>query len=98
MAALLGRLILPAVFVGLAIIPVGFLDRLPNICVYKGLFGVRCLGCGMTHAFCSVLHGHLAAAFGYNHLVTVAFPFFAVVAIRNLTSEVTTLRERLSRH
>jgi hypothetical protein len=84
--------------VGLAIIPVEFLDRLPNLCVYRGLFGVRCLGCGMTHAFCSVLHGHLAVAFGYNHLVTAAFPFFAAVATRNLIAVVNTMRSHHSRH
>jgi hypothetical protein len=70
---------------------------LPVTCVYQGLFGVRCLGCGMTHAFCSVLHGHLAAAFQYNHLVPVAFPFFAVVAVRNLGSVAAGLRGRFSR-
>ena len=92
-AALLCQLILPTAFVVLAVIPVDFLDSLPNVCIYKGLFGVRCLGCGMTHAFCSVLHGHIAAAFQYNHLVTVAFPFFAVAATRNLASAASMLRE-----
>lgn len=85
-APLLSRLFLPTVFVVLTIMPVTFLDRMPRMCVYQAVFGVRCPGCGMTHAFCAVLHGHLVAAFDFNHLVIVAFPFFALMAIRNLTA------------
>jgi hypothetical protein len=94
MAALLLRLVLPAAFLVLAIVPVEFLDGLPVMCVYQRLFGIQCLGCGMTHAFCSVLHGHLAAAFRYNHLVPIAFPFFVVLAARNLGSAAAGLRGR----
>ena len=84
--ALAGRLILPAAFVFLACFDAGFLDRTPNFCIYRSLFGVRCLGCGMTHAFCAVLHGDLVSAFSYNPLVIVAFPFFSVIAVRHLYS------------
>jgi hypothetical protein len=93
-AFLLGRLILPAAFLALALVPVAFLDRLPAVCLYQRLFGVRCLGCGMTHAFCAVLHGHLAAAFRYNRLVVSAFPFFAVVAARHLGTAAAVCRDR----
>lgn len=89
---LLSKLIIPAVFVTLAVVNVQFLDRMPNFCIYRGLFGVRCLGCGMTHAFCSVLHGHFAAAFAYNPLVIVAFPFFGKIGLLNLRSFITDVR------
>ena len=85
-AALLSRLALPSAFIILAIVDVRLLDRMPNLCIYQTLFHVRCLGCGMTHAFCSVLHGHFAAALAYNPLVIIAFPVFAAIAIRNLRS------------
>jgi hypothetical protein len=88
------RLILPAAFLTLAVVPVEFLDRLPVICVYQSLFGVRCFGCGMTHAFCAVLHGHLAMALRYNPLVPVAFPVFVVLAARNLSSVADRLNSR----
>jgi hypothetical protein len=87
-AGLLTRLIFPAAFVVLALVPIEFLDRMPTMCVYRALFGIRCPGCGMTHAFCSVLHGHPVAAFGYNHLVVVAFPFFVILAIRDLATAI----------
>src|SRR5215467_10741477 len=83
MATLLSKLILPAAFIVLAVINVDVLDRMPQVCVWRTLFHTRCLGCGMTHAFVSVLHGHFARAFAYNPLVVVAFPYFGTLAIRN---------------
>jgi len=80
------KLILPAAFVMLAMVNVDFLDRMPNLCVYQTLFHVRCLGCGMTHAFCAVLHGQFAAALTYNPLVIIAFPIFGTLAIRQFGS------------
>jgi hypothetical protein len=73
-------------FAGLAlltILPVEALDRAPGLCVYQGLVGVRCLGCGMTHAFACVLHGRLASAWAHNPLVIVAFPLVASIAVRD---------------
>lgn len=74
------RIFFPASFLLLAILPTAFLDRLPTLCMYRRFFGFRCLGCGMTHAFSSVLHGKWAAALAYNPLVVIAFPLLAVVA------------------
>jgi len=85
---LLGRLVFPSVFVTLKLIRVDFLDRMPQLCIYRQLFGMRCPGCGMTHAFCAVLHGDFARAFAYNHLVIIAFPFFVSIAARHLLSVV----------
>ena len=55
---LLWNSILPVLFVTLGVVPVRYLDQLPSLCVYKNLFGIRCPGCGMTDAFCSILHGN----------------------------------------
>jgi len=38
----------------------------------------------MTRAFSSVLHGHLLAAWNYNHLVSIVFPALAAVAARDV--------------
>ena len=86
LASHLSRLVLPAGFIVLALINVQFLHRLPDVCIYRLVFGVRCPGCGMTHAFCSVLHGHFVQAFSFNPLVVVAFPFFVTMAVRNLSA------------
>jgi hypothetical protein len=85
-ARVAANLIIPAAFAVLAMIPTSLLDHTPQICVYRNLFGIRCPGCGMMHAFCSILHGHFWAAWKYNPLVIAAFPFFTTRAVRNLAT------------
>jgi hypothetical protein len=46
---------------------------LPYTCPMKGVFGIPCMTCGMTHAFVHLAHGEVAAAFG-------ASPFGALLA------------------
>ena len=57
---------------------------MPRVCLYRNLFGIDCPTCGMTRAFSSVLHGHLLAAWNYNHLVSIVFPALAAVAARDV--------------
>jgi len=87
-------LFFPLSFVLLAVLPTGFLDRLPSLCMYQSLFGIRCLGCGMTHAFSCLLHGHAADAVAYNPLVLIAFPCLLLVAVRDVAELVRELRGR----
>jgi hypothetical protein len=94
--ALIANLIIPAVLAALALTPVDLLDRLPSVCIYRNLFGIRCPGCGMTHAFCSVLHGDLRSAWNYNRLVLAAFPFFAVCAVRNMAAAARIVSRRVA--
>jgi len=46
---------------------------LPYTCPMKGIFGIPCMTCGMTHAFVHLAHGELSAALG-------ASPFGALLA------------------
>lgn len=48
---------------------------LPGIvlCPFRALTGLPCPGCGMTRAFCSMGHGDLPGAFGYNALAPFVF-------------------------
>jgi len=73
-----------AVLATLAVIPTPVLARGPVLCTWRILFGVQCPTCGMTRAFSSVLHGQFHAAFQYNKLVTVVFPFTCAVLLREL--------------
>ena len=43
-------------------------SRLPDfpLCPFKLLTGFPCPGCGLTHAFCDISHGHLGAAWQAN--------------------------------
>lgn len=44
-------------------------------CPFKYLTGWYCPGCGSTRALHHMLHGRLAAAFGYNPLMVSSVPF-----------------------
>lgn len=37
--------------------------ELPPMCLWKGMLGVDCLGCGLTRSFTYMGHGQLAQAF-----------------------------------
>jgi hypothetical protein len=43
-------------------------SRLPDwpLCPFRLLTGFPCPGCGLTHAFCDISHGHLGAAWQAN--------------------------------
>ena len=43
------------------------------LCPFRALTGLPCPGCGMTRAFCSMGHGDLSGAFGYNALAPFVF-------------------------
>jgi hypothetical protein len=43
------------------------------LCPFRAVTGLPCPGCGMTRAFCSIGHGELARAFGYNALAPFVF-------------------------
>ena len=44
----------------------GLLDQLPDICIFKKLTGLKCPGCGMTHAFICLGRFQLGEALRYN--------------------------------
>lgn len=50
-------------------------NELPGVvlCPFRALTGLPCPGCGMTRAFCSLGHGDLQGAFGYNVLAPFVF-------------------------
>lgn len=55
----------------------GYLDlfgvTIPELCSWKILFGVECLGCGMTRSFVFIGHGDPRAAWEMNHLGPVLY-------------------------
>jgi hypothetical protein len=53
-------------------------------CPLYAATGLYCPGCGSTRAVHQLLHGHVAAAFGYNPLMVVSLPFLAYAAARGL--------------
>ena len=49
-----------------------------SLCPLKNVFGISCLGCGMTRGFISILHLDFKAAYAYNVL---SIPLFAGIII-----------------
>lgn len=69
-----------------ALVVVGFIyfaldpsesDLFPR-CVFLSLTGYKCPGCGSQRAIHALLHGDVAAAFGYNALMLVSIPWIAL--------------------
>jgi hypothetical protein len=51
-------------------------------CPLYAATGLYCPGCGSTRAVHHLLHGHVAAALGYNPLMVVSLPLLAYAAAR----------------
>ena len=51
-------------------------------CLFRGLTGLTCPGCGSTRAMHQILHGHFAAAFMLNPLFLLAIPFLLYALLR----------------
>lgn len=57
------------------LLPVRQLDQSGLVlCALRHFTGLPCPGCGMTHAFVAISHGHLAEAFRYNALSFAVYP------------------------
>ena len=51
-------------------------------CPLYAATGLYCPGCGSTRAVHQLVHGHVAAAFGYNPLLVVSLPLLAYAVLR----------------
>ena len=69
------RLVLPLTSAVFALSAFWSPADLPGVvlCPFRAVTGLPCPGCGMTRAFCSMGHGDLAGAFGYNALAPFVF-------------------------
>jgi hypothetical protein len=59
-------------------LPISYLDAIPTICLINNATGYACLGCGMTHAIVSVLHGNFEEALSYNWRVVAILPLLVI--------------------
>jgi hypothetical protein len=49
-------------------------------CPFRTFLGVRCPGCGTTHALAAMLAGHWTEAWHYNALAVIVWPLLAAAA------------------
>ena len=79
-----------AVLAAAFMLPTGWESPLP-LCLFKGLTGFDCPGCGMTRAFIFISHGRFADAVSMH---PASIPAYAIVAGLALTGIVRVVRNR----
>ena len=72
----------------LIIVPTSWVESLPSVCLFKAVFGVECLGCGITRALSHLFHGNFDTALQYNPRVIVAFPLLCYLYCRYLVKVI----------
>jgi len=55
-------------------IPKTYLGDTFPICLYRIIFGKKCIGCGTIRAVWSILHFNVSEAYEYNKMIIVTFP------------------------
>ncbi len=50
-------------------------------CIFRLLLGIKCPGCGMTHAAVAMTHLDIAGAFSYNKLSVTVVPLLIVILL-----------------
>lgn len=53
-----------------------------DFCLFKMIFGIKCPGCGMTHAIASLIKGDFRSAMNYNPRVIIVFPILLYVWLK----------------
>ena len=75
-------------FLGISLfwaIPESWMFTGNTICIFKNLFGLECVGCGMTRALYCLSHGDILEALNFNRLVIIIAPLlFYILIIQNL--------------
>ena len=57
---------------------------MPSVCLFRNLFHVECLGCGMTRALAAAAHGNFSVAIAFNAGVVVTAPALLFAAVQGL--------------
>jgi hypothetical protein len=67
-----------------ALVPMSWLERAPEVCLVKRLTGRPCWGCGMTRAMASLLRGRLRQAIRYNPRVMIVGPLLGYLWLKEI--------------
>lgn len=82
-----------AALVTLLLLPAGYFDEGPPVCFSRWVFGVKCLGCGLTRAVMHLIHFDVKTAMDYNPLCVVALPLMIWFVLWRMRRAVCILRD-----
>ena len=63
-----------------------------TICLFKNIFGINCLGCGMTRAIFLVFEGNIITACQLNLRVLVVFPILVALWTELIYKQINSFR------
>lgn len=63
----------------LGFLPIKFILDNKTICIWKNLFDIDCLGCGITRSILLVFHFEFSKAFECNSIVFITFPLISII-------------------
>jgi hypothetical protein len=87
-----------AALVGLAVMPREYLLDSPDLCMWRQVAGVECLGCGGTRAVVALLHGHMTEALRTNASAIAIAMWMATTAVHDLARACFRKVKRRSQH
>jgi hypothetical protein len=67
-----------------ALVPMSWLERAPEVCLIKRVIGRPCWGCGMTRAIATLLRGRIRKAIRYNPRVVIVGPLLGYLWLKEL--------------
>jgi len=68
----------------LILIPTILFENGHSICLFKKLFNIECLGCGMTRALSCLFHFQIKKSYEFNKLIIIVFPLLSYIYIKHL--------------
>ena len=66
------------------LIPINYIEANPAPCLYRILFNMECIGCGITRACINAIHFNFEKALEYNKLVVIVLPLCIICYINFL--------------
>jgi len=70
---------IPILFV---LLPASIFEKGTSVCLFHGIFGINCLGCGTIRAISSIFHFEFVNAFDYNRSIIIVFPLLGYVWLK----------------
>ena len=69
-------------------LPLKFVFSGDTICVWKNLFNIDCIGCGITKSIILVFHLEFSKAYEYNKLIFIVFPILLFIWSKVLHNKI----------